>query len=1251
MKRRKNLERAIVLGLILSTGVYGTAWADAITINDGTSTDISVDAVDGEYSRNYGSEDINVTGVGLLAAESDDPKVDKFTLTTTGDFNVMKESINGAGGSGVRGAIDFYNVNYKIDGTINANNIYLTHDESVDDGGGIQGINLITKGDFEENPTLTLNANGDVLFENFDESIVLQKNTSLTITAKGNINFNIVESDWGRLDYTTGINANGGDWQKNGSDKSDVQLNLTGTNINFNDMSRAIYLAGSNVDMSLIASNQIKIENTDGSRYNAIQFDNKNFANEADLLNNKKTVANLVAINDISINNYKNGINVNSDYMPYTAGGEINLYSDKIDITNTTIGISVASDREVKSGDNNIVKLDDYEAYEAKDDFERTNINTISASEKALNAAEKAGIILNAATNRVVGAEEAIFADSTANITLNASENYIANNFADEETVNGKYALHSQDEAQINVIADESNNIISSNEAIFADDSGIINVNGKQNYIANSFANEQTGNGSYAIHSNNKAEITVAADDTNNIIGDTEAVLAEERSTINITGKNNYIANSSGNTNGIATLSDKENYALHAVKGSTINLTAQDGGINNIQSEGFRTIYADGGKGLNSQASVNINGAINIINKNALNDVENNKIAVVASAEGYETTSEILKLLGNKGIVNIDLQGTQTDLSSQNIIYGSVIAGKNGIVNINSNLDGGVSTFSSDSENSKGSIAVYGNVMAGNKGELNLDLGAGGYLSGRVDDYQDADLKDDITFFNPEFSKEVSEAGKVNLTMGEGSTWDVTGQSWVTKLEGSGIIDMRNGAADETSHAVHIGELNGSHTFVMDLDTEHSVSDMLFIKDEASGEQKLWINSIKGYENLKDGDRLRFATVNDNGLTFSGDYTFGSYENAKNGIMLMDNGVKNNAFVINSDDYQLEDKENEDYNDGKEFDEVKPGDDYVDKNYENATNWFLEKYSAGDETSDTGKTIINMSKVNYNNAIYMDRLNKRLGEARYINPEEEQGMWVRIRHDRIGKDDAFRSQNTMYELGYDEKQDCDNGERRIGVALGYMDGNAEYSGIRGSGEVKRYGLWLYDTWLGDKGHYTDYVLKWGHLENDFDIYTMTRNEKVSGDYSNNVFSVSAEYGKKNDMGNDWYFEPQAQLQLARATGADYVTSQNTKVSVDGINSLIGRAGFRIGKDLGERSTVYVKADLLHEFLGDQTITAIDGTGALREEYENKGTWYDVGFGFATALGNNSYAFMDFEKSFGNDNDETYQINAGVQWTF
>lgn len=698
-----------------------------------------------------------------------------------------------------------------------------------------------------------------------------------------------------------------------------------------------------------------------------------------------------------------------------------------------------------------------------------------------------------------------------------------------------------------------------------------------------------------------------------------------------IDGKNeNYMAENIG--------IKSDNALINIENGAEIDVTSK----NNNAKESNNKIY---GIWSTNGGNITING------KTTISTTGGQDIAVVAGTEGWELGKDgKLPVVEENGINTVNLN-YQNGAGSE--IKGDIISGYGGNITIG-NADG-ISTLST--RNNAGTLKLTGDALSANGGKLSINLTSGSTWTGRADDYQDADLASwadkHEEQFNPKFSHDIAASGTVNVNLAEGATWDVTGQSWLTKLEGTGgVIDMRNGGADDTSHAVHIGDLEGSHTFVMDLDTEHSVSDMLFIKGNAGGEQKLWINSINGLENLKDGDSLRFATVNSAGLTFSGDYNFGSYENAKNGIMLADNGVMNNAFVIKSEKYDVNDSknENEGYN-GTEFDEVKPGDEYVDENYADATNWLLAKDSSGDKVSDAGKTIINMSKVNYNNAIYMDRLNKRLGEARYISPEDEQGMWVRIRHDRIGKDDAFRSQNTMYEMGYDVKQDCDNGERRVGMAIDYMDGKAEYTGIAGDGDVKRYGLWLYDTWLGDKGHYTDYVLKWGHLENDFDIMARTTGEKITGDYSNNVFSASAEYGKKNDMGNNWYFEPQAQLQLARVTGADYVTTQGSKVNVDGINSLIGRAGFRIGRDMDENSTVYLKADLLHEFMGDQTVTAADATGTLREEFENKGTWYDVGFGFATKMSKNSYAFMDFEKSFGNDNDETYQINAGMQWSF
>lgn len=677
---------------------------------------------------------------------------------------------------------------------------------------------------------------------------------------------------------------------------------------------------------------------------------------------------------------------------------------------------------------------------------------------------------------------------------------------------------------------------------------------------------------------------------------------------------------------------------------------------------------------------VTMNGENNTIT------MENGGKALYADAKNKADGDEkVIIQSGASGIGTLDIKGDIVAANSGKInltvnkaadITGDIEATNGGTIDFklaanadmivsgedNTLINAGASTKGISLMADEAASGTTGNVQAANGGVINITLGEGAYFAGRVDDYADAgngnwNNQDHQTLFDSEFAANVESSGTVNMTI-NGGAWNLTEQSWVTKLNGTDATIYLDG--DGTGgHALHIGTLTGgTNNFVMNVRPDVT-GDMLYVKNGSGTAQNLVINNAKEVlENMKEGDVVRFATVAEPGNGFaSGDIMSPAAQTFGRSTTISDQGLFDVDFDILYTKYGEEVEgdlgTDEAYN-GTAFDENKAGTDYIDNTYggANAYNVNIKRKSVTERNqSDAAKTIINMSKVNYNNAIYMDRLNKRLGEARYISPEDEQGMWVRIRHDRIGKDNAFRSQNTMYEMGYDVKQDCDNGERRVGMAIDYMDGKAEYTGIAGDGDVKRYGLWLYDTWLGDKGHYTDYVLKWGHLENDFDIMARTTGEKITGDYSNNVFSASAEYGKKNDMGGGWYFEPQAQLQFARVTGADYVTSQDSKVSLDGINSLIGRAGFRLGRDLNENSTVYIKADLLHEFLGDQDITATDITGTLREEYENEGTWYDVGFGFATALGNNSYAFMDFEKSFGNDNDETYQINAGVQWTF
>ncbi len=734
------------------------------------------------------------------------------------------------------------------------------------------------------------------------------------------------------------------------------------------------------------------------------------------------------------------------------------------------------------------------------------------------------------------------------------------------------------------------------NYGLFAGKNGAIEVDG--NLTVNS-----TGENSYGI----------AAKNANLIYGDKIIATAELKGTVG-----GILGTDPINADLELVLDNSENKY-----GSKIVLNGENNTIN-MQGENSKAIYVEG---------VDVNG-----NSNSVTSGEDGK----GSIGNLNVTGDIAA--DNSGKIDLTVRDWADITGNIEATNGATI--KLGMANNNSG--------NSFARSTAGAINITGDVQAANGATIDLSLGDGAYFEGRVDDYKDAGDGTDNTWdnqehqnvFDQEFAKNVTSSGSVNLTLGNNSKWYVTEQSWATNVTANNsVIDLTKG--NNQNYAVHIGDLNGDATFVVNLDpdtkSDTNNGNMIYVYNGKDADNlNLRINNETDVlTGLANGEKLRFATVANAGHGFGDTY------------VARGRGVINSGFSIEYEKYNTNnEKENDKYNGGTDFDETKPGSDYVDGIYGNGENIYLVRDTSKDAgKSDSGATIINMSRANYKNAIYMDRLNKRMGEMRYVNGEEEQGLWVRLRHDRIGQSGDFRSMNTMYEVGYDVKQPTDNGEHRIGMAIDYMRGSTTYDDIMGKGETKRYGLWLYDTWLGEKGHYTDYIVKWGHLSNDFDIRDKDSLENITGDYSNNVFSVSAEYGKKNDMGNNWYFEPQAQLQLARVTGADYVTTQGSKVNVDGINSLIGRAGFRIGRDMDENSTVYLKADLLHEFMGDQTVTAADATGTLREEFENKGTWYDVGFGFATKMSKNSYAFMDFEKSFGNDNDETYQINAGMQWTF
>lgn len=268
-------------------------------------------------------------------------------------------------------------------------------------------------------------------------------------------------------------------------------------------------------------------------------------------------------------------------------------------------------------------------------------------------------------------------------------------------------------------------------------------------------------------------------------------------------------------------------------------------------------------------------------------------------------------------------------------------------------------------------------------------------------------------------------------------------------------------------------------------------------------------------------------------------------------------------------------------------------------------------------------------------------LSQRLGELR--ESDGGQGIWVRMSRGEFEYDGEYKNQYNFFQMGYDWAA----GNWHYGAAVSHNDGQTTYT--HGDGENRSTSLSLYGTWLGDKGHYADIVLKQGRLSNDFDIYTEAGH--TSGDYDAWGTSLSGEYGMKVEFDGGWYVTPQAQLTLMRIGGEDYTTNNGIKVNQDSLESAVGRVGFEVGKRISDSGSIYAKASLLHDFAGSAD-TYLSLNGLTNSYHQDIGdTWCEAGIGFNYKTSENSYVYADVVKTFGGDVATPWQWSAGMRWTF
>ena len=266
-------------------------------------------------------------------------------------------------------------------------------------------------------------------------------------------------------------------------------------------------------------------------------------------------------------------------------------------------------------------------------------------------------------------------------------------------------------------------------------------------------------------------------------------------------------------------------------------------------------------------------------------------------------------------------------------------------------------------------------------------------------------------------------------------------------------------------------------------------------------------------------------------------------------------------------------------------------------------------------------------------------MNKRLGEIR--DSQGEQGIWARMsRGEAKYGSQGVKNQYNYYQLGYDHKIADD---WILGGAFTYTDG--ENNLVGGCGTNKNTGFAVYSSNLRDDGSFIDLIAKYAHMKNDFD----TIGGVGIGEYSTNGYALSAEYGKRFQQDGFW-IEPQAELTYGKVSSADFTTSEGAKVHQDSLDSLVGRLGFSLGKDV-KAGNVYVRASYLYDFKGDVAMRMSNGVASDTYDQDLGGSWWEFGVGTNLNFGKDMHFYFDVERTEGGKVDTPWQWNAGVRLSF
>ncbi|MDR1305457.1 MAG: autotransporter outer membrane beta-barrel domain-containing protein [Verrucomicrobiales bacterium] len=217
-----------------------------------------------------------------------------------------------------------------------------------------------------------------------------------------------------------------------------------------------------------------------------------------------------------------------------------------------------------------------------------------------------------------------------------------------------------------------------------------------------------------------------------------------------------------------------------------------------------------------------------------------------------------------------------------------------------------------------------------------------------------------------------------------------------------------------------------------------------------------------------------------------------------------------------------------------------------------------------------------------------------------------------------------------------------------GLYLGYGNSEADFKSGGARAELSSYYGGFYASWWNHTGWYVDATLKGALVDNQ--ARSPLGDSTVRANFSNLELGGSVEAGKRINLGDGWFVEPQAQLNYLHLLAKDFDYGR-LNISARDLDAMELRVGAMSGRTMRLSGSKLVQTYAKLSGVGEVSSGGRVSNGVQSLHANGDGLSVEIGAGLIFQIDEHNQLHFDYEAEFGEKYAKPWGLTGGYRYQF